>query len=104
MDSRTTIPSLSVAEEEEIIDLVTSLPGSPTCSKDAEHAIGQKLSIDPGAAHPILENLLQKRRIEARTATATEGIVHKAEHPEQASHPPYKWFRPGARKSGDSSL
>lgn len=101
MDSRTTIPSLSVAEEEEIIDLVTSLPGSPTCSRDAEQAIGQKLSIDPGAAHPILENLLQRRRIEARTATATEGVVRKAEQANEASHPPYKWFRPGAKKSGN---
>jgi hypothetical protein len=87
--------------EEEIIDLVTSLPASQTCASDAGHVIEEKLSINPDAAHPIVENLIEQRSIEARTATSADEVAPgKGDPPKVPSALPYKFVRPNEKQPG----
>jgi hypothetical protein len=84
-------PPVLPVPQEEIIDVVTAVPASPTCATDAEHAIEEKLAIDPEVAHPIVGNLIGKRAVEARTATPDEVAPPTDETPKG---PAYKLVRP----------
>ena len=101
MDPRTS-PPLSDREKEDVIDLVTSLPASVTCATDAKHAVEQELALEPEAAGPLVDNLMEQRAIEARTATANdETRVGGGKEPDTTGTPPYKLVRTAERRSGD---
>ncbi len=92
MELRSTL-SLSPSEEEEIIELILSLPPSLACAQDAARVISERRSMDPEAAHQLLEHWLDQKRIEARTALPGESVNRQSEQPNENSNPPYRWFR-----------
>lgn len=82
-----TPPAIPVPEED-LIDVVTAVPPSPTCASDAAHAIEEKLAIEPDTAHPVVEHLIDKKSVEAKTVAPDE----VTSRPRQAG-PAYKLVR-----------